>query len=260
MYAKTAEEYVIEILTALTKINPGSYIEKFDHHENSIDFITDGCLKRIIGIDFYIEPRLTLTITPILVTLKEIDAVRLNISLRARMRDFTTGRNEHVQNYDYFSESRWPIVGPTEKYWEKKIFRLNEEIKLMSFRLQRKYQPSKRLSAIVGTEPKPKYQILDEFSDYILKNKLRHSTGVINIDGLLKPFYQKGTICVSEGIIFETLQQNTLSTETQFKLLSFQQGIPHGMQKNSIRRSLANFKRSCNSSRYIERPTTEPSL
>lgn len=227
MFDQNIEKLLQDICCSLNKINrKNSYLEIFSKHENSIDFITNGELKRLIGISYYIEPRLNLEIYPVpIIENDNFLGLKLKVCLRVRMQDFTTGKKDKVQTYEYFSIVRFTFIGTDEKYWFAKIKQLNKQVEETKVRLQRLYTPSKQLSLIIGPEPKPKYQILDLLSDYILNNQLRYLNGDIKIDGHLKTFYSKGTVCVSESVIFDTLRENTLISEAQVYLSGLQGGI-----------------------------------
>jgi hypothetical protein len=247
------EKTLQQICTSLNdSVNANTYIEIFKKHENSVDFMTDGELKKIIGFSFYIDPRLRLDLSPIPVVENEVFiGIKLKMSLRARMMDFTTGKVETIQNYDYFSVIRYPFRGIEERSWLAKINQLHKEIQATKTRLQRLYTPSKRLSLIVGTEQKTKYQILDLVSDYILKNKLRYPNGDIKIDGDLKPFYPKNCVCVSENVLFDTLRENTLTSEAQVHLFALQAGNPRRRQAK-----LLQLNTGSKSSIYLHQPIT----
>jgi hypothetical protein len=258
MFDDKTENLLQEVCNSLNEVvRKNSYTEIFKQRENSIDFLLDGEYKKLIGISYYIDPRLTLKLTPLPVILNEnFIGIKINMSLRARMKDFTTGLDELVQNYENFSEVKYPFRGIYEKSWFSKIKQLDKEIENTKLRLQRPYTPSRRLSVIVGDEPMPKYQILDLFSDYILKNKLRYLNGDIKIDGDLKSFYSKGTICVSENVIFDTLRENTLVSEAQVFLSALQGGILFAGMKNTDHTKFMQMNNDSKIPKYLQWPIT----
>ncbi len=258
MFDEHVESILKEVCTSLNEVNRKKpYLEIFKKYENSLDFLMDGEFKKIIGISYYIDPRLTLNLTPLPVVSNEtFIGIKIHMGLRARMSDFTTGRDEIVQFYEDFSEVKFPFRGIYEKSWFSKIKQLDREIEKTKLRLQRPYTPSRRLSVIVGSEPKPKYQILDLFSEYILKNKLRYLNGDIKIDGDLKPFYSKGTFCVSENVIFDTLRENTLVSEAQVYLSALQGGILFAGMKNTDHTKFLHVNTNSRFPKYLHGPIT----
>lgn len=250
-----AQNLLLTIFSSLSHLSPESYKKVWEQHENSIDFITDGEIKRLIGISYDVDPRVTLHLQPSPINLKgSLTGIQLKLFARIRMKDFTTGKSDIVQFYNFYYYTSYPLLGPKEKFWEKKICHLNKEIRATSYRLQRKYTPSHRLSKIVGRDPKPKYQILDLVSDYILSNNLRLSNGAVKVDGHLKHFYGKNTVTVCENLFFETLRENTLISENHLKLISTIQGRLNAAQRTNRRHSLVNNGTSSCPSQYIEGP------
>jgi hypothetical protein len=257
MFEKETETILRELCKSLNCISNGRYDEILEKLENSVDFLTDGELKRLEGILYIIDSRLSLELHPLPLVVKgTFVGIQIKISLRARMKDFTTGTDRICQYYDYLAVVRYPFRGPDEKSWLAKIRQLNKEVEDTKIRLQRLYTPSRRLSVIVGCEPKPKYQILDQLSDYILKNKLRYTNGDIKIDGDLKPFYSKNTVTVCENVMFDTLRENTLVSEAQVYLSALQGGILYAGNQNTKHTKFMQVNTGGTISKYLHWPLT----
>lgn len=222
MENQQATELLYQILNSLNEISVGAYVKVFSREANSIDFITDCEVKKFIGISYAVDQRLSLHLQPEITIRGSQLRMRISLGANIKMKDFTANNNEDIQYYNFFFQYSYLFTGKEDKNWLRKIRELNKEVIQTATRLQRKYIPSQRLSKIVGREAKPKYQILDLFSDYIIRNNLRLSNGSIKIEGDLKPFYRKNTHTVCENTIFDTLRENVLINETQLKLVTCQ--------------------------------------
>ena len=222
MENQQANELLAQVLNSLNAINEGAYEKILIREANSIDFITDGEVKKFIGISYAVDQRVSLHLQPEIMVRKSQLRMRLSLGVQIKMKDFTANNNEEMQYYNFFYQYCYLFTGQDDRNWARKIKELNKEVVKAANRLKREYIPSQRLSKIVGREAKPKYQILDLFSDYIIRNNLRLSNGAIKIEADLKPLYKKNTHTVCENTIFDTLRENTLITETQLKLVTNQ--------------------------------------
>jgi hypothetical protein len=187
-----------QLCNELNSCSRSHYTLLYEKHENCIDFLSSGELKRVVGIQREVSDRITYTIRDATGSLA--DKNYYDVSIIIKMKDFTSGKSDTIQAFSIFTT-------PGPKEGENYAKRIHKFIQQDIAKVERLYTPSKALSHIVGEDAQPRYSILVRVSDYILTKQLLCSNGDVECKELLKGLCEKDR--VDEDNFFHILRKNT---------------------------------------------------
>lgn len=252
MKEATVTNLLQKVGESLNRISSESYSEVFERLENSIDFIADGELKRLIGLRFQVSNDVSIVLSAEPYRRDGmLLGINVNLGIISSLLDFTSSSISAVNKYPVRFAGKFRFDGLNSHYWAMKVSNLHREVRSSAHNLEREYTPSNRLEKIVGPGPMTKLKILDSVSSYIIKNNLRLNNGHIKIDGLLKPFYSKNTVTVCEWTFFDTLRENTLISEFQLQQYLALRGHQRFSKKIYLKRKVIPIRVS-GASEYID--------
>ena len=250
------QETLILICKTLNEVTNTQYSLVLKSPANSIDFITDSKVKHIVGIITTINQIISIELQSIPYyedgTLAGID---LNLVLVANIKDFTADSDLLGVLSRYLIYYRGRLNNRNERFWIGKIKKLNQLVVKCKKHLIFEFIPSRRLSLIVGKEPKTKYEIFNRLSEYIFSNNLKLSDGTIKLDKTMSSWFNSSKPFVNEDDLFDFLTQNSLLTEYQINKFIKSHGNYNGHLYQS-HNSMAQLKTSSRSSEYLFGPIT----